>query len=203
MNFTEIKAIISATCKKFGVEEYEIFYTVGEDISAETLKDEVSAFSSGESAKVYFRCLVDGHMGYSSSSFFDADEFELKLEKILSSIKDAGRVEVMISYQSGIENVPLLDTKDSNTVTEESGNSSNRRVEQNSMETSIIFNQEKSGNKVPYISKTIMPKIEGVIVTCDGGGSEIVRSNVIKAVTVVTGITANKVQVFLRDNDKR
>ena len=76
MNFTEIKAIISAACKKFGVEEYEIFYTVGEDISAETLKDEVSAFSSGESAKVYFRCLVDGHMGYSSSSFFDADEFE-------------------------------------------------------------------------------------------------------------------------------
>ena len=76
MNFTEIKDIISAACKKHGVEEYEIFYTVGEDISAETLKDEVSAFSSGESAKVYFRCLVDGHMGLSSSSYFNADEFE-------------------------------------------------------------------------------------------------------------------------------
>lgn len=76
MNFTEIKDIISAACKKHGVEEYEIFYTVGEDISAETLKDEVSAFSSGESAKVYFRCLVDGHMGLSSSSYFDEDEFE-------------------------------------------------------------------------------------------------------------------------------
>ena len=109
----------------------------------------------------------------------------------------------MVSYQSGVENVPLLDTKDSNTVTEESGNSTNRRTEQNSMETSIIFNQEKSGNKVPYISKTIMPKIEGVIVTCDGGGNEIVRSNVIKAVTVVTGITANKVQVFPRDDKKK
>ncbi len=134
---------------------------------------------------------------------FDAEVFEAKLEKILSSIKDAGSVEVMISYQSGVETVPLLDTKDSNTVTEELGNSSNRRTEQNSMETSIIFNQEKSGNKVPYISKTIMPKIEGVIVTCDGGGNEIVRANVIKAVTVVTGVTANKVQVFPKDNNKR
>lgn len=76
MNFTEIKEIISAACKKHGIEEYEIFYTLGEDISAETLKDEVSAFNSGESAKVYFRCLADGHMGYSSSSYFDADEFE-------------------------------------------------------------------------------------------------------------------------------
>ncbi len=74
MTFTEIKDIISAACKNNGVEEYEIFYTVGEDISAETLKDDVSAFSSGESAKVYFRCLVDGRMGYASTSYFDADE---------------------------------------------------------------------------------------------------------------------------------
>ena len=64
------------------------------------------------------------------SDVFDADVFEAKLEKILSSIKDAGSVEVMVSYQSGVETVPLLDTKDSNTVTEESGNSSNRRTEQ-------------------------------------------------------------------------
>lgn len=76
MNFTEIKDIIISACKKHGIEEYEVYYTVGEDISAETLKQEVSAFSSGESAKVYFRCLVDGHMGYASSSYFDADELE-------------------------------------------------------------------------------------------------------------------------------
>lgn len=76
MKFSEIKEIISAACEKHGVKEFEIYYTVGEDISAETLKDEVSAFSSGESAKVYFRCLEGGHMGYSSSSYFDADELE-------------------------------------------------------------------------------------------------------------------------------
>lgn len=76
MKFAEIKDIISSACQKNGIGEYEIYYTVGEDISAETLKQEVSAFSSGESAKVYFRCLVDGHMGYSSSSCFDADELE-------------------------------------------------------------------------------------------------------------------------------
>ncbi len=76
MNFTEIKEIISAACEKHGVAEYEIYYTVGEDISAETLKDEVSAFSSGESARLAFRCLVDGHMGYASTSYFDANELE-------------------------------------------------------------------------------------------------------------------------------
>lgn len=88
MNFTEIKEIISAACKKHSVVEYEVFYTVGEDISAETLKDEVSAFSSGESAKVYFRCLVDGHMGYSSGNCFDAEE----LEDMVVSARDNAKV---------------------------------------------------------------------------------------------------------------
>jgi len=90
MNFTEIKTIISEACKKHGVEEYEIFYTVGEDISAETLKDEVSAFSSGESAKIYFRCLVDGHMGYSSGNCFEADELE---DMVLSARENAKVIE--------------------------------------------------------------------------------------------------------------
>ena len=90
MNFTEIKDIISAACTKFGVEEYEIYYTVAEDISAETLKDEVSAFSSGESAKVYFRCLVDGHMGYASSSYFAADELE---DLVVRAKENAGAIE--------------------------------------------------------------------------------------------------------------
>ncbi len=76
MNFNEIKDIISAACAKYGVNEYEVTYSIGENISAETLKDEISAFSSGESAQVSFRCIVDGHMGYASTSYFDADEIE-------------------------------------------------------------------------------------------------------------------------------
>ena len=74
MNFTDIKNIISETCRKLGVEEFEACYSVNEDMSTETLKDEISAFSSGESAKIYFRCLVDGHMGLAATSYFDEDE---------------------------------------------------------------------------------------------------------------------------------
>ena len=76
MDFKQIKDIIKNACEKYGVLEYEISYSIGENISAETLKDEISAFSSGESAKLSFRCIVDGHMGYASTSFFEADEIE-------------------------------------------------------------------------------------------------------------------------------
>ncbi len=136
----------------------------------------------------------------STNNIFDAELFENKLAKILSEIKGAGNVKVMVSYHTGIETVPLSDTKDSNTVTEENDTGRVRKTEQSSVETSIIFNQEKSGNKIPYISKTIMPIVEGVIVTCDGGGDETVRANMIKAVTVITGISADKVQVFPKKN---
>jgi len=132
----------------------------------------------------------------SNSNFFDSETFEKKLANILSKIKGAGSVDVMISYQAGVETVPLLDTKDRSTVTQETGGDTSRVTEQNDVETSIIFNQEKNGNKNPYISKTIMPKVEGVIVTCDGGGDVTVKADIISAVQAVTGANVNKIQVF-------
>ncbi len=99
MNFSKIKEIISAACQKNGVEEFEIYYTVGEDISAETLKTEVSAFSSGESAKVYFRCLVDGHMGYSSSSCFESEELEEMVTRAAENAKVTENDDVAVIYK--------------------------------------------------------------------------------------------------------
>lgn len=133
-----------------------------------------------------------------SEDIFNETKYEEKLATILSKIENAGKVDVMVSYQTGIETVPLLDTKDNNIVTEENNSGNTRKTEQTSAETNIIFNQEKSGNKVPYISKKIMPKVEGVIVACDGGKNEIVKGNIVKAVCAVTGIPAEKIQVFPR-----
>ena len=99
MNFTEIKEIISAACKKFGVEEYEVAMSIGEEISTETLKDEISAFSSGQSAKVYFRCLVDGHMGYASTSYFDENEIADLVVRAKDNAKAIENDDVVIIFK--------------------------------------------------------------------------------------------------------
>lgn len=140
---------------------------------------------------------------YNESDIFDPNVFEKKLNKILSNIDGAGNVEVMISYKTGIENIPLLNTKDNSTLTEETSNSSIKKTQQGQIETDIIFNQENNGSKEPYISKTIMPQVEGVIVTCDGGGNGKVKNDIIKAVQAVTGVTEEKVQVFQKSSKKR
>lgn len=140
---------------------------------------------------------------YNKTDIFDPDVFENKLNKILSNIEGAGNVSVMISYKTGVENIPLLNTKDNSTITEETSGTSVKKVQQGQLETNIIFNQENNGSKEPYISKTLMPQVEGVIVTCDGGGNSKVKSDVIKAVQAVTGVLEDKIQVFQKSNKKR
>ncbi len=99
MDFKEIKQIIKDACEKYGVKEYEITYSIGENISAETLKDEISAFSSGESASIAFRCIVDGHMGYASTSFFDADEIEDLVIRASDNAKAIENEDVVVIFK--------------------------------------------------------------------------------------------------------
>ena len=66
MNFEAMKKALVAAAEKAGIKDYEIYYEQEENLSVETLKDEISAFSSGVTGGICFRCLVDGKMGYAS-----------------------------------------------------------------------------------------------------------------------------------------
>jgi len=41
-----------------------------------------------------------------------------------------------------------------------------------------------------------MPKIEGAIILAEGGGDVTIKTNIIQAVSAVTGLATHKVQVF-------
>ena len=73
MLFEQMKNALVAAATEAGIEQYEIYYQVGESISAETLKDEISAFSSSVSGGICFRCIVNGKMGYASSELLTED----------------------------------------------------------------------------------------------------------------------------------
>jgi PmbA protein len=73
MLFEQMKNALIAAATEAGIEQYEIYYQVGESISAETLKDDISAFASSVSGGICFRCIVDGKMGYASSELLTED----------------------------------------------------------------------------------------------------------------------------------
>lgn len=76
MLFEQMKNALIAAATEAGIEQYEIYYQVGESISAETLKDEISAFASSVSGGICFRCIVGGKMGYASSELLTEDAMQ-------------------------------------------------------------------------------------------------------------------------------
>lgn len=87
MNFNEIKNAVIKAAEKAGVTEYEIYYVQNSGVSAETLKNEISSFSSSVSGGICFRCIVDGKMGYASSELIDADEMEALVYRAASNAR--------------------------------------------------------------------------------------------------------------------
>ncbi|MBE6530880.1 MAG: TldD/PmbA family protein [Ruminococcaceae bacterium] len=88
MDFEKIKKCLFDAANEAGIEEYEIFYTADSSISAETLKDEVSAFSCGVCAGISFRCIVDGRIGMASSELFTEDEMKNLVFRAISNAKN-------------------------------------------------------------------------------------------------------------------
>ena len=86
MNFEAIKDTVCRAAEAAGLKEYEISASVSESISAETLRDEISAFSSSVGGNVSFRCIVDGRAGEASTE--DCGEAALE-ELVLSAISNA------------------------------------------------------------------------------------------------------------------
>lgn len=74
MEFSKIKEILAEEAKALGVTEYDIYFSRSESLSAETLKQEISSFSSSNGIGISFRCIRDGKFGYASSELITPEE---------------------------------------------------------------------------------------------------------------------------------
>ena len=73
MDFCKAKEILIAQAQSLGVKDYEIYFTDAETLGAETLKDEISSFTSGSGAGISFRCVIDGKSGTAATELFDIE----------------------------------------------------------------------------------------------------------------------------------
>ena len=123
-------------------------------------------------------------------------ELEEKLENILATIKNVGKVNVFINYSESNSVVPLYDeSTTTSTITEGDSEGGTRNTVETESQKEVVFT-EKSGVKDPIIQKTKMPVIEGAIITAEGAADASVKTNIIAAVQAVTGLTIDRVQVF-------
>ncbi len=99
MNFEMMKSHLIAAAERAGLKEYEIYAMSDTNVSAEALRHEISAFSSGESGGISFRCIVDGKMGYASSELLDEAEMEALVDRAIDNARNIENDDEVFIYQ--------------------------------------------------------------------------------------------------------
>lgn len=119
---------------------------------------------------------------------------EARLCEVLSKIRGAGAVDVMITYETGVELVPAMSTDTQSSVTTGGESMSENRVESSRPVTG-------SGGSEPIVLTERQPRVRGVIVVAEGAADISVRIDLQNAVRALLGVALDKVEVFEMKNN--
>ena len=122
-------------------------------------------------------------------------DLETRLRAVLSSIRGAGEVEVLITYESGTELVTALSTNVNSNCSETSDgekSSTNTQTTEVSQPATVNGN----GGNEPIILMEKQPVVRGVIVVAEGAADIRVKLDLQRAVTAVLDIPLSKIEVF-------
>ena len=122
---------------------------------------------------------------------------EEKLKAVLSCIRGAGRVEVMITYETGREIVTAM-TTNTNTSSSISQNGSDTSQSSQTTETSQPATYSGEAGKEPIVLYEKEPTIRGVIVVAEGAADVTVRLDLQRAVHAVLDVPLSAIEVFER-----
>jgi stage III sporulation protein AG len=126
------------------------------------------------------------------SAYDYCEQIESKLRNILSTIKNAGRVDVMITFESTPERIIAYITNSSSNISS-GGNGIYNENTTNTSTPQIIY---VDGDQIPLILKEISPKVTGVLVVAEGADDVKVKLDIINAVSVVLDVSADKIKVL-------
>lgn len=116
----------------------------------------------------------------SESQEFDLEQFEEKLERVLSQIEGAGEAKVVLTLDTGSRQVLAQDQE------RESGGGSS---------STVVTVGRGSGNQEVAVIQTVAPRFRGALVVCAGGGDPQVRLALLQAVSALTGLGADKISI--------
>jgi len=105
------------------------------------------------------------------------------LEELLSHMKGAGRVEVLLSVQDSVM-----------TQYQE-----NQDISSPSSRSTTVTITDSQRNETGLIKKTTAPTYRGAIIVCDGADDPVVRLALIQAVSNLTGLGTNQISVLKRN----
>ena len=121
---------------------------------------------------------------------------EEKLEETIQYIEGVGQTKVIITYESSPETIIEKDLDVDQSKIKEKDNQGGERGEESYKNIeNTIYETSSTGEQAPYIVKTILPKVEGVVIICQGGGSKTIEKNLTEVIQALFGIEPHKIKV--------
>lgn len=128
------------------------------------------------------------------------EQYVLQMEKkvldLVQNIQGVGTAKVMVTLENGVENVYVNETKkESDKTQDNTSNEKNKVSQSDNVEQKVIIVDGGNGKKEALIKTQLQPKVQGVVVVCQGGSELNVKQNVTEAVKTALNITSNRVFV--------
>ena len=120
-----------------------------------------------------------------------AAAMEKRLKHVLGQMEGVGETEVMITLSDSGETIVEKDQKEQRNRIEESDAGGGTRT--TTEETTVYV--ENGSEKQPYVTKEVLPKVEGVLVVAEGGDDPRVISDISDTVMALFRVEAHKIKV--------
>lgn len=118
-------------------------------------------------------------------------QLEKRLEDMLSGVRGAGQVRVMVTFVDQGTRIAEKDVQ--------SESSSEQEGDANGSKKEVFAKEEKTvtdSNQEPWISREILPEVSGIAVIAQGGGSSVVKSEINRILQALFGLPAHKIEVI-------
>lgn len=126
----------------------------------------------------------------------EEEVIEKKLKETLENIQGVGKVQVMVYFKGGEEQVPAININDSTSLTEEKDvDGGTRKITQKNDGRSIVMMNTENGTE-PFVVKKYKPEVTGVCVVAEGAENNLIKLEIQKAVVNLFDLKDNKVNVY-------
>ena len=115
---------------------------------------------------------------------FSLEETEKRMAEVLGTINGVGRVRIMLTLRSG----STLRLAEDSTISDSTGG-------QTKQEKQVLTVNRGSGRQEVVVTQQLYPTYQGAVVVCEGASSSPVRLAVVNAVSVLTGLSSDKISV--------
>ena len=114
---------------------------------------------------------------------FSLEETEKRMAEVLGTIDGVGRVRIMLTLRAG----STLRLAEDSSLSDSSG--------QTKQEKQVLTVNRGSGRQEVVVTQQLYPTYQGAVVVCEGAGSSSVRLAVVNAVSVLTGLSSDRISV--------